>query len=134
MNLPFLSGSGKLVTPFSRMHCAYFTACSKAEFAFDPEEPAFESPEPPHPATVRARAAAEAASNTKALFMVAGGGVGTARAVLRVRRDGADGDSLWSMPSLNTEDCCGHVCDFRYARDTPNHRHQGSGARTPAVR
>ena len=24
------------------------------------------------------------------------------------------------MPPLKTEDCCGGVCDFRYARDTPN--------------
>jgi hypothetical protein len=29
-------------------------------------------------------------------------------------------DALWFMPPLKTEDCCGGVCDSRYARDTRN--------------
>ena len=33
---------------------------------------------------------------------------------------------LRSMPPLKTEDCCGGVCDFRYARDTSKPRHQGT--------
>src|SRR3954451_6926536 len=52
------------------MHCACFTPWSAVAVAFVPDAPAFESPEPPHPAAVRARAAAEAASNTEALFIV----------------------------------------------------------------
>src|SRR5215207_5833104 len=42
--------------------------------------------------------------------------------ILRVRRAGADSDALWCMPPRKTEDCCGGVCDFRYARDTRNPR------------
>ena len=42
--------------------------------------------------------------------------------ILRVRRGGADGDALWFMPSLETESRCGGVCNFGYARDTPESR------------
>jgi hypothetical protein len=40
------------------------------------------------------------------------------------------------MPPLKMDDCCGGVCDFRYARDTRNPRHQGGlggAAPIPAV-
>src|SRR3569833_4406020 len=90
-NLPFLSGSGKAVSPFSRMHWAYLTAFSTVELAFDPDELDFASPEPPHPVTARASAAADAASDTERF-----------------------------MPPLKPEGRCGGVCGFRYARDTPN--------------
>jgi len=52
------------------MHCACFTPWSAVAFDFVPDEPAFEPPEPPHPMVVKARAAAEVASNIEALFIV----------------------------------------------------------------
>lgn len=36
----------------------------------------------------------------------------------RVRPGGAEEDTLWFTPSLQTKDRHSGVCDFRYARDT----------------
>jgi hypothetical protein len=74
------------------------------------------------PAVLMATADPAAATAATAAATVA------ARTILRVRRDGADRDALSFMPPLKTEDCCGGVCVFRYARDTGDPRHQGTGA------
>src|SRR5262245_8286264 len=40
----------------------------------------------------------------------------------RVRRDGADRESLWLIPPSKPEGRCGGVCDFSYVRDTRHAR------------